>query len=121
MIELLFEILLQVFVEFFGDAIVHLLPTERRTWNAILAFIGYAAAGVAIGYLTVLVFPVHFISDPLIRWINLALTPIAIGALMSWVGRVRRNRDQRVVGLERFVYAYVFALAIALTRFLAAA
>ncbi len=52
MIELLFEIVLQVFVEFLGELVAHMLPASRRSWNAILAFIGYAAAGVAVGYLT---------------------------------------------------------------------
>ena len=121
MIELLFELFLQVFVELFGDILVHMFPTDRRSWNAILAFLGYTAAGVAIGYLTLLVFPAHFIRDPRMRLINLLITPIAIAALMAWIGRVRISRDKRVVALERFVYAYALALAMALTRFFAAA
>lgn len=121
MIELLFEALLQVFLEFFGDFIVHMIPTDRRSWSAILAFVGYTAAGALLGYVSVLVFPSHFIAEREMRILNLIVTPIAIGALMTWIGHIRMSRDKRVVGLERFVYAYVFALAIALTRFLAAA
>jgi hypothetical protein len=85
-IELLFEALLQLFLEIFGDFIVHMIPTDRRSWSAILAFVGYAAAGALLGYGSVVVFPAHFIADREMRILNLIVTPIAIGALMMWIG-----------------------------------
>lgn len=120
MIEFLFEFLLQVVLEIFGDVVIHAVAEERRIRNVALAFLGYAAAGVCVGFATVYFFPSHFIDRPDLRTVNLAVTPVAIAAAMAWYGAVRRKREKDVVGFEKFIFAYVFALAVAAVRYVAA-
>jgi len=45
------------------------------------------------------------------------VTPIVAGAAMAVIGSLRRRRGLRLVRLDRFGYAYVFALVMALVRF----
>ncbi|HEY4067891.1 MAG TPA: hypothetical protein VGM74_13410 [Burkholderiaceae bacterium] len=44
------------------------------------------------------------------------MTPILSGAAMAWLGRWRRRREQPTVLLDRFAYAFIFALGMSLVR-----
>jgi hypothetical protein len=105
-----------LFLEIFGDIFVHLLAEERRVRNVVLSVLAYAVAGSLAGYLSLLVFPSHFIRREDLRFVNVIVTPLAVAAIMSWVGRSRERHDKRVVRLEHFGYAYVFAVSIGLVR-----
>ncbi len=43
--------------------------------------------------------------------------PTETGVAMAVIGSLRRRRGQRLVRLDRFGYAYVFALMMALARY----
>ena len=48
---------------------------------------------------------------------NLLVTPVLAGLAMVALGKLRLARGQDTVMLDRFVYAYVFALGFAVLRF----
>ena len=52
-----------------------------------------------------------------LRWVNLVLTPLSVGACMAGIGLWRANRGQRRLRIDRFSYGYLFALSLALVRF----
>src|SRR5687767_546055 len=104
-------------VEIFGDVLLHGLAESKRVRNAVFAFVLYLATGAIVGWLSLLVFPSHFIQDAQYRLLNVVLTPIAVGAIMAFVGYVRQEGEKRVVRLEQFIFAYAFAVAMAAVRF----
>ena len=120
LLEFLAELLLQVLFEWLAARGVHALkaPFARRAEaSPELATIGYALYGTVAGLLSLLVAPHGFIVSPAGRIANLVVTPLAMGALMTAIGHWRRRRDRETVRLERFGYAFTFAFAMAVVRF----
>ena len=105
MFEIFVEFILQFVLEIFGDVIIHVVSSNERVRNVIVAVLFYAAAGAGVGYLTTLIFPEHFIREENLRVLNLIVTPLAIAAAMTWIGHIRQSRDRRVIRLEQFGYA----------------
>lgn len=89
----------------------------RRPVRPWLAALGYAIFGAIAGGLSLWLYPTLFIDTDRWRMLNLVLTPIAVGALMATVGVWRRRRGEALIRLDRFAYGYIFALAMALVRF----
>lgn len=116
--EILLELILQIFGELLGDVLIHWLPQRGR--NVFLSILGYAALGALIAALTLLVLPAHLIRSYELRIVSLIVTPLLVAALMAWLGAIRRKRDKRVVRMEEFAYAYATALSFAAVRFFAA-
>lgn len=128
--EFLFEILLQFFGELLLQVIfealaelgVHSLSnTLKQPRSAVLSSIGFVLWGTIAGGLSLLIAPKSLISDVAFRQVNLILTPLLAGAIMMWIGRQRDKRGQVLVRLDRFGYAFIFAFAMALVRYLWAA
>ena len=123
MLEFLFEILgeflLQAIVEFFVELSVHAgwKPTRKPT-NQWVAGIGYTIFGAILGWLSLLVFPSYLVTSEAMRILNLVLTPVAAGLLMCAMGAWRARRGDEVLRIDRFAYGYLFALALALVRFI---
>lgn len=118
------EPLLEVLLEFVLQVVVEVLAEVglRRVWQFVvarptLAVIGYAGFGALGGWLSLLVFPRVWVSSELLRWVNLVVTPIAVGFVMAALGRWRQRHAQRTIRLDRFACGYVFALALAAVRF----
>jgi hypothetical protein len=57
----------------------------------------------------------------MLRLLNLIATPIALGLLMTLIGKFRTRNGQDLVRLDQFGYAFVFAFAMAFVRFVWAA
>lgn len=114
--ELLLQLVLEVLAEM-GWRVARAPFQNRRPLAAWAGVIGYPALGAAMGYASVWLFPVSFISSPTLRLANLVLTPIAAGAAMAALGAWRARHQQGLVGLDRFVFGFLFALAMALVRF----
>ena len=85
--------------------------------NPILAFIGYAILGAITAWLSLLVVPSYLISNPDLKFLNVFLTPVLIGALFSWRGRRRQGRGYELIRLDYFWYAYAFAFTMAGVRY----
>ena len=118
LVELFGELLLQIV----GELIVNVgwrsvAGLFQRRPHPIVAAIGYAAFGAATGYLSIWLMPALLISSHPLRIVNLVITPLLSGAAMAAIGHWRRRRDLTVIGLDRFMYGYLFALAMAIVRF----
>jgi hypothetical protein len=90
---------------------------EAPPAHPIVAALGYLALGAAAGGLSVLLMPHTLIDGLYLRIANLVLTPLALALIMGVIGAWRRRHDQSLVRLDSFGYAYLFALALALVRF----
>jgi hypothetical protein len=53
-----------------------------------------------------------------LRKINLVVTPLAAGGIITLLGKRKRRSGIAPDGLDKFSYAFVFAFAMALIRFL---
>lgn len=120
--QFLGELLLQmIFETLFELGFRSLADTVKRPKNPVLSTIGFILWGAMAGAVSLLIFPASPIADPLLRKINLVVTPILAGALMAMIGRVRSKKGQTLVRLDRFGYAFVFALVMSMVRFVWAA
>ena len=119
MIEILIEVLVDLFGEVLLDIVVHAVGGRRES-PAVLRLLFFASMGGVVGALSLLVLPRHFIRSSDLRLVALAITPIVAGALFSWVGRSRRKRDRQASALEAFWPAFSCALAMAVVRYFGA-
>ncbi|WP_260928177.1 hypothetical protein [Novosphingobium sp. 9] len=124
--EFLFEILFQ----FIGEIVLQFLvgvcfELGLRGLARVLRWVPtppIAAAwitlgGVAAGGISLLILPHSALHAPVLRLVNLAVTPTLAGAMMMGLGRFRARKGQALVRLDRFGYAFLFAFAMALTRY----
>ena len=91
------EILLQIFGEgLFELGFRGLVETfhRRRRRNPFLAACGYLLWGTIVGGLSLLVFRQSLIQKHAHRMLNLLLTPVIAGLAMSVVGAYRRRKGQ---------------------------
>jgi hypothetical protein len=109
-IQLLFELAAEIGQRSFTEPF-------RKPANPWFAAIGYFGFGVVAGFLSLLLFSAHLIAGQNWRIVNLIVTPIVAGLLMSAIGLWRAKREQLVLRIDRFSYGYLFALAFALVRF----
>jgi hypothetical protein len=125
-VELLFEVLfqfggeflIQLFVELLAELGIHEKGRRKKgPMNPFIATSGLILCGAAAGGLSLLIFPHSPIADPDLRLANLFVTPVLLGAAMMLVGKAREKKGQDLVRLDRFGYAFVFAFAMALVRF----
>lgn len=121
MLEFLFEILGEFLLQAFGEALVELglhslAEPFQRAPNPWLAAVGYTLFGAALGGLSLLVFPSYLVPPPW-RLANLFLTPFAVGGLMVAMGAWRARRGEDVLRIDRFLYGFLFAAALAAVRY----
>lgn len=121
MLEFLFEILGEFLLQALGEALLeiglHALAAPfKRTPNPWLAALGYLLFGALLGGLSLLLFP-HYLVPPPWRLANLFLTPFAVGGLMVAMGHWRARRGEEVLRINRFVYGFLFAAALAVVRY----
>src|ERR1700741_1964190 len=78
--QLLGEILLQAFFEILVEIGLHsLAETVKTPKNPALSTIGFIMWGIIAGGVSLLIFPASPITNPDLRKLNLAITPLAIG------------------------------------------
>lgn len=125
LIGLILESLLEAVFEFLSavlaDVILRSLgelfePPE--TQNSLLAIIGHAVFGLALGGLSLIFVPYRLVHPSKIHGASLIISPVITGALLSWTGALLRKRDKKAMQIESFGYGFVFAFGIALVRFL---
>lgn len=115
------EILLQVLFELLVELGLHSLRKKpEKPGNAVLSAIGFALSGAVAGGISLLVLPHSLISNIAYRKANLIVTPLIAGGVMMLVGRQRDRSGSALGGLDRFGYAFIFALAMAVVRFVGA-
>lgn len=119
LIELFGEILIQFIAEVLAEAGLHALNDWRNSKpNPWLAGAAYALLGAIAGGITVWLLPDHLVRNEVLRRLNLLVTPLAAGGMMVLVGAWRARRGDPVLRIDRFAYGYVFALSLALVRFM---
>lgn len=121
MLEFLFEILGEFLLQAFGEALLEiglhsLAEPFRRAPNPWMAALGYLLLGALLGGLSLLIFPQYLVPPPW-RQANLFLTPFAVGGLMVAMGAWRAQRGEEVLRIDRFLYGFLFAAALALVRY----
>jgi len=132
MIEILLELLLmcaELFAEFLLElgvaalldlalrAIAKMFETFRFE-NTLLAAISYALFGASAGGLSLLIFPHRLAHPSRLHGINLLLSPIVTGLVMSLIGSTLSRYGKNVTRIESFRYGFAVAFGIALVRFL---
>jgi hypothetical protein len=119
LVEALFEIFAQIVAELLAEIGLRSLaaPFKRSgEINPILAGVGYSLYGAIVGGLS-LFLPRVFTAPTWMRLLNLLITPIACGLIMAYVGKVRARRGDVPLRMDTFMYAYLFALAMAIVRY----
>jgi hypothetical protein len=122
LLEALFQIvgefLLQILFEAVAELGFHgLKETFKKSGNPVFSTIGFFVWGLIAGGISLLVFPHSFIGSRKLRLLNLVVTPLLVGEVMRQIGKLRERRGQSLVKLDRFFYAFAFALAMALIRY----
>jgi hypothetical protein len=124
--ELLFELVLQLVLDIAGQVFFELLTAagwgsadspgaERR--RPVLAGLGQFSVGVIAGVLSLLAFRTRLVPRPLIPGVSLALSPIATGIVMQRLGDWWSGRGRERPVLFSFWAGAIFALGMALVRF----
>jgi hypothetical protein len=121
MIEPLVEIILELILQLLGEVLIEFglqsaaKPSKRQP-NPWVAGFGYLMLGATLGGLCLLLLRGHLVG-PAWRVVNLAITPVVAGLCMTAIGAWRAKRGDPVLRIDRFAYAYLFALSFALIRF----
>lgn len=122
MLEFLFELFGEFIFQVLGEALLELglhtlAEPFRKEPNVWLASIAYASFGAVAGGLSLLVLSHHLTPAGPLRIANLFLTPIAVGLCMAGMGAWRARRHEPVLLLNKFLYGFIFAAALAAVRF----
>jgi hypothetical protein len=112
LIPLIGEISIEALARCLGEPFV---ARERR--NAILAGMGYYLIGLILGGASLLIFPRSFVRSETFHGISLLISPVVAGLVMGAMGRWRERQGKTILRLDSFVYGFVFALGMALVRF----
>jgi hypothetical protein len=118
------ELLLEVLFEFAGEALLDLalraiaevFETSRFT-SPVLASVGYTLLGASAGGLSLFIFPHPLVHPSRLHGINLLVSPIVTGLVMSLIGSILRRQGKKVVQIESFGYGFAFAFGMALMRY----
>jgi hypothetical protein len=120
LLEALLEILTQALFEVLAEIGLRSLAEPFRgpgPINPILAGIGYCLFGAAAGFLSLLL-PKLFVVPAWLRVLNLIITPLVCGFIMAKVGQIRERRGDKPMRIDTFLYGFLFALAMAVVRFI---
>jgi len=118
------ELFLEVLFEFAGEALLDLalraiaevFETSRIT-NPVLASIGYTLLGALAGGLSLFIFPHPLVHPSRLHGINLLVSPIVTGSVMSLIGSILSRQGKKVVQIESSGYGFAFAFGMALIRY----
>jgi hypothetical protein len=135
--DCLFEILFQLLGEFFLGAAVELIAEgigrgvvwifspltgrsaaeQREDQLNVGRVVLWQLAGVAAGFLSLLIMPRAIVHVGVLHVINLMVTPLLMAGLMVKWGELMARRERRRTPLNHFACAYGFALCYLLVRF----
>lgn len=120
--ELLFQFLGELLLQIAAETLVQLgfrslTSVIKKRPHPVLAFIGCILWGAIAGGISLFFFSGSFIESDTLHMVNLIITPIAIGLIMMAIGIRRTHKGKLVVSLDKFINAYIFALAMSYIRF----
>jgi hypothetical protein len=124
MLEVLAQILLEFILQIFGEILLELgfrsltEPFKNRKERDLgFAFVGYGVLGLALGSLSLLIFPHSFARSLEARNIGLLLIPLVSGLVMASLGWLRIRQGKRQIRLDSFSYGAICAFGMAIVRF----
>jgi hypothetical protein len=120
LLQAVFDILAQGVFEVMAEiGLRSLAEPFRRSQpiNPVLAGLGYLIYGAIAGGFSLLL-PKMFTAPWWLRLLNVIITPVACGFIMAKVGRIRERRGDRPMRIDTFMYGYLFALAMAIVRYI---
>lgn len=125
LIEVLAEAIFEAFVEYVLAMFVVMLLRIADNITRSLALKGELATsvifgllGLSAGLLSIPVFPHPLLHPAKVHGINLLVSPVLTGLMLSWTGSALRKRKKETTPIERFGYGFTFAFGIALMRLL---
>jgi len=83
----------------------------------VLATVGYTLLGASAGGLSLFIFPHPLVHPSRLHGINLLVSPIVTGLVMSLIGSILSRQGKKVVQIESFGYGFAFAFGMALIRY----
>lgn len=123
--EILFELIFEGVFYLLGELIVEVgfrslgeTIASRHERNPILAGIGYAFLGTIVGGVSLLIFPEPFVRSERFHGINLLISPVLAGLGMAGLGWLLERSGRRRLRLDSFLFGFIFALPMAIVRFL---
>ena len=125
--DLLLELLgviAEAILEIAGESLLSLLARAIGSifnyffeLNPIAISVGLAILGTGAGFLSVTAFPHPLVHPSRMHGLSILLSPFITGLVMSQAGRVLRKQGRKTVPIESFSYGYIFAVAMAVVRF----
>jgi len=118
-LEILGEVLLEAFSGIFADFFLRALRKFYRTTRlipSVLLVVYCFLFGAIFGLVSVLILPHQIAPHTRFHGVNLLISPVIVGLIMSLVGLSNRRRNRRTVQIESFGYGFVFAFGIAIVR-----
>jgi hypothetical protein len=122
------ELLLELCIELFGEAILQILMEAglataqevagRENRNPALATIGYWLSGTILGGLSIGLLPTRLLGAAPVSGISLVVSPVVMGIVMQLWGGLRRAQGHRTTNLATWYGGAAFAFGLALVRFL---
>ena len=118
-LEIIFQILAEIFMQLVYELGFHsMLEPFNKKPKPVIAFIGYLVLGVIAGFISKIFTPQLLIKGETLRVINLLVTPIAVGLIMSALGKLREKNGVSLIRMDKFLYGFIFAFSMALVRYL---
>ncbi|MES2526927.1 MAG: hypothetical protein V4598_07555 [Bdellovibrionota bacterium] len=119
LVEIVIEIILQIALELgFEFTFRNSKLSPAKIDSKLFSLFSYAFLGFGIGCITLVFHREHFITNLTLRKINLLITPLILGYIMSYRGKVIRKRGDETIRLETFGYGFLFAFGLGLARYL---
>ena len=127
--EVLFELIIpaifEFLLEFGGELMLELglrslgeTMVDREQRNPLLAGIGYGLLGLIAGGVSLLIFPNAFVRSERFHGIGLLISPVFAGLAMAGIGWLWERGGKERLHLDSFAYGFIFALPMAIVRFL---
>ncbi|HEV2836105.1 MAG TPA: hypothetical protein VGW58_12345 [Pyrinomonadaceae bacterium] len=113
LLEVAGELMLELGLRSLGETIV-----SREHRNPLLAGIGYALLGLIGGGLSLLFFPNAFARSEALHGISLLIAPVLTGLAMAGLGWLWEKKGRQRLPIDSFAYGFIFALPMAIVRFL---
>ncbi len=118
--DILSEVLFQVCLEFLASLLVragrNAIPTPPREDRFFTGFL-FAAFGASAGLVSVRIFPHPLVHPSRFHGISLLISPLVTGLIMFATGRFEQKLGRKPTQIETFWIGFIFALAMAIVRF----
>ena len=120
---LLFEIIFSLLGKIFVSGIIKpLIKSFEESFYLIFGYevatvLGNIIMGAILGGVSLAIIPRHITPNIQIRFVNLIITPLVVGALINLSSNIKFNKRLFGFDLVNFIAGYTFTLAWAGVRF----